>query len=117
VRISQTIGRIAALGCAGTLFVGAQLAGGVPASAASPAKPAAVKCGDNITTYQSPPPVSQTLQRLTYVNCSGRTLHRKADIAWAADGKCKRIGPWATVSLARNVLKRWPIHIKGSKRC
>lgn len=83
---------------------------------AEPAQ-AAVKCGDNIATYQSLPPASQTLQRLTYVNCSGRTLHRKADIAWAADGECKRIGPWETVSLARGVLKRWPIHIKGSKRC
>ncbi|MGW2312196.1 hypothetical protein [Actinomadura luteofluorescens] len=92
------------------------LISGVVSISATPAQ-AAVKCGDNITTYQSPPPVSQTQQRLTYVNCSGRTLNRKADIAWAADGECKRIGPWATVSLARNVLKKVPVHIKGSKRC
>jgi hypothetical protein len=33
---------------------------------------AAAKCGDNVTTYRSRPPVVQTLQRLTYINCTGR---------------------------------------------
>lgn len=78
---------------------------------------AAAKCGDNVTTYLSRPPVVQTLQRLTYINCTGRPLRRKADIAYAGDGTCKHIGPWETVSLARDVLKRWPIHIRGSKPC
>src|SRR4051794_26151109 len=81
------------------------------------AQAAAAKCGDNVTTYQSLPPVVQTLQRLTYINCTGQTLRRQADIAYAGDGTCKHIGPWATVSLARGVLKRWPIHIRGSKPC
>lgn len=95
--------------------------GGVPAASAvasaDVATVAQVQCGDNVSIYQSPPPIVQTLQRLTYVNCTGRTLHRRADIAWAGDGECKRIGPWETVSLARDVLKKFPIHIRGSKAC
>lgn len=92
------------------------LGAGAVANAASPAD-ADVKCGDNIATYRKGTVFSPTLQRLTYVNCSGRTLHRKADIAWANDGACTRVGPWATVSLARDVPMSGLISIRGSKGC
>ena len=90
------------------------LMGGAAVITANPAE-ASVKCGDNITSYFGPR--YMIMQRLTYINCTGRTRHRRANIAGAKDPGCTRIGPWRTVSLIRDVHKTFWVHIRGSKAC